>query len=87
MFKNLKTHRKVSYWYGGRSLRELFYVDEFREIEKEFPNFKFNIALSEPMPEDNWTGYRGFIHQVVLENYLKNHRLRRISSTTCADRR
>jgi Na+-transporting NADH:ubiquinone oxidoreductase subunit F len=48
-------------------------VDHFRVIEKEFPNFKFNIALSEPRPEDNWTGYTGFIHQVVLENYLKNH--------------
>ncbi len=73
LFKRGKTDRKVSYWYGGRSLRELFYVDHFREIEKEFPNFKFNIALSEPAPEDNWTGYVGFIHQVLLQNYLKNH--------------
>jgi Na+-transporting NADH:ubiquinone oxidoreductase subunit F len=73
LFKRRKTTRKVSYWYGGRSSRELFYVDHFREIEREFPNFKFNIALSEPLPEDNWTGYRGFIHQVLLENYLKNH--------------
>ncbi len=73
LFKNLKTNRKVTYWYGGRSLRELFYIDHFRAIEKEFPNFQFNIALSEPLPEDNWTGYKGFIHQVVLENYLKNH--------------
>ena len=73
LFKNLKTDRKVTYWYGGRSLRELFYVDHFREIEKEFPNFKFNIALSDPLPEDNWTGYTGFIHQVVLENALKDH--------------
>ncbi len=73
LFKNRKTSRKVSYWYGGRSLRELFYEDEFREIEKEFPNFKFNVALSEPMPEDNWTGYTGFIHQVLYEQYLKNH--------------
>jgi Na+-transporting NADH:ubiquinone oxidoreductase subunit F len=73
LFKNRKTKRKVSYWYGGRSSKELFYVDHFRAIEKEFPNFKFNIALSEPRPEDNWTGYTGFIHQVVLENYLKNH--------------
>ena len=54
-------------------MRELFYVDHFREIEKEFPNFKFNIALSDPLPEDNWTGYTGFIHQVVLENALKDH--------------
>jgi Na+-transporting NADH:ubiquinone oxidoreductase subunit F len=73
LFKGLKTGRKVSYWYGGRSLRELFYVEQFREIEKEFPNFTFHIALSEPLPEDNWTGYVGFIHQVVLDNYLKNH--------------
>jgi Na+-transporting NADH:ubiquinone oxidoreductase subunit F len=73
LFKNRKTDRKVSYWYGGRSLKELFYIDHFRRIEEEFPNFKFNIALSEPLPEDNWTGYKGFIHQVVLENYLKNH--------------
>lgn len=73
LFKNLKTGRKVTYWYGGRSLRELFYVDHFRKIEAEFPNFKFNIALSEPLPEDNWTGYKGFIHNVLYENYLKNH--------------
>lgn len=73
LFRNRKTNRKVSYWYGGRSLRELFYVDQFREIEKEFPNFTFNIALSEPQPEDNWDGYTGFIHQVLLENYLKAH--------------
>ena len=73
LFKNLKTGRKVSYWYGGRSLRELFYIDEFRALEKEFPNFQFNLALSEPLPEDNWTGYTGFIHQVVIDNYLKDH--------------
>ena len=73
LFKNLKTGRKVSYWYGGRSLRELFYVDEFRAIEKEFPNFKFHLALSEPLPEDNWEGLTGFIHQVVIDNYLKDH--------------
>lgn len=73
LFKNLKTGRKVSYWYGGRSSRELFYVDHFRAIEKEFPNFKFNIALSEPLPEDNWTGYKGYIHQVLLDHYLSKH--------------
>jgi Na+-transporting NADH:ubiquinone oxidoreductase subunit F len=73
LFRNRKTNRKVSYWYGGRSMRELFYVEDFRSIEKDFPNFKFNIALSEPKPEDNWNGYTGFIHQVILENYLKNH--------------
>jgi len=73
LFHTLKSNRKVSYWYGGRSLRELFYIDDFRNIEKEFPNFSFHIALSEPMPEDNWTGLTGFIHNVVMENYLKNH--------------
>ena len=73
LFRNLKTGRKVTYWYGGRSLRELFYIEHFRKIEEQFPNFKFNIALSEPLPEDNWTGYKGFIHQVLLENYLKDH--------------
>lgn len=74
LFQTLKTtNRKVTYWYGGRSTRELFYVDEFRAIEKEFPNFKFYIALSEPLPEDNWTGLTGFIHQVIIDNYLKNH--------------
>lgn len=73
LFKRQKTDRKVSYWYGGRSLRELFYIDHFRDIEKDFPNFKFNIALSEPQPEDNWDGYTGFIHQVLLDNYLTQH--------------
>jgi Na+-transporting NADH:ubiquinone oxidoreductase subunit F len=73
LFKTLKTKRKVSYWYGARSLREVFYEDEFRAIEKEFPNFTFNLALSEPLPEDKWTGYTGFIHKVLLQNYLCNH--------------
>ncbi len=70
LFHTLKTTRKVSYWYGARSLREIFYADEFREIEKKFPNFTFNIALSEPLPEDNWTGLTGFIHQVVYDQHL-----------------
>ncbi len=73
MFHTLKTDRKVSYWYGARSKREVFYEPEFRKIEKEFPNFQFHIALSEPLPEDNWNGYTGFIHQVVLDNYLDQH--------------
>ncbi len=73
LFNTEKTKRKVSYWYGARSLREVFYDDEFHAIEKSFPNFKFNLALSEPMPEDNWKGYTGFIHQVVLDNYLSKH--------------
>ncbi len=73
LFHTLKTDRKVSYWYGARSKREIFYEEDFRKIEKEFPNFRFHIALSEPLPEDNWDGYTGFIHQVVLDNYLKQH--------------
>ena len=73
LFKRKKTDRKVSYWYGGRSERELFYTDDFRKIEKKFPNFSYNIALSDPLPEDNWKGYKGFIHQVALENYLSDH--------------
>ena len=73
LFKTLRTKRTVSYWYGARSLREVFYEDEFRAIEKEFPNFKFYLALSEPLPEDNWTGLTGFIHKVLLDNYLSKH--------------
>ena len=73
LFHTLRTNRKVSYWYGARSLREVFYEEEFRAIEREFPNFKFHIALSEPLPEDNWTGYTGFIHSVVLKEYLNHH--------------
>ncbi|MFP4467695.1 MAG: NADH:ubiquinone reductase (Na(+)-transporting) subunit F [Bacteroidales bacterium] len=74
LFHTLKTDRKVSYWYGARSKREIFYEEDFRKIEKKFPNFSFHIALSEPLPEDNWDGYTGFIHQVVLDNYLKDHK-------------
>jgi Na+-transporting NADH:ubiquinone oxidoreductase subunit F len=74
LFHTLKTtDRKISYWYGARSKNEIFYEEDFRAIEKEYPNFTFNIALSEPLPEDNWTGYVGFIHQVIFDNYLKNH--------------
>ena len=67
------TSRKVSFWYGGRSLREVFYTEQFRDIEKSFPNFKYTVALSEPLAEDNWTGPTGFIHQVLFDLYLKNH--------------
>lgn len=83
LFKTLKTGRKVSYWYGGRSKRELFYLDHFEQLEKDFPNFKFHIALSEPLPEDNWTvknsmedegdGFVGFVHNCVIDNYLTKH--------------
>ena len=73
LFNTVKTGRKVSYWYGARSKNELFYEEDFRAIEKEFPNFKFHIGLSEPRPEDNWTGPVGFIHQVIYDNYLKDH--------------
>ena len=58
---------------GGRETLRRHGVEHFREIEREFPNFSFNIALSEPLPEDNWTGYKGFIHQVLLDNYLSKH--------------
>ena len=71
--KRLHTDRKISFWYGGRSKKELFYVEDFDKLQKEFPNFSWHTALSEPFEEDNWTGYVGFIHQVVLDNYLKNH--------------
>jgi Na+-transporting NADH:ubiquinone oxidoreductase subunit F len=73
LFKQRHTKRKVSFWYGGRSLRELFYVEQFRELEAENPNFSFHVALSEPLPEDNWTGDTGFIHQVLHDNYLAQH--------------
>jgi Na+-transporting NADH:ubiquinone oxidoreductase subunit F len=73
LFQTLKSNRKVSYWYGARSKREIFYEKDFRKIEKDFPNFKFNIALSESVAEDNWHGYAGFIHQVLYDEYLSKH--------------
>jgi len=83
LFHTLKTNRKVTFFYGGRSKRELFYLDDFRSIEKDFPNFTFHIALSEPLPEDNWKekkhindegdGFVGFIHQIVIDHHLKPH--------------
>ena len=83
LFHTLKTGRKVSYWYGGRSKRELFYLEDFRQIEEQFPNFKFHLVLSEPLPEDNWTakdsmdadgdGFVGFVHQALIDNYLDLH--------------
>jgi len=72
-FRRIHTDRKVTFWYGARSLREMFYVEDFDSIAAENENFTWYTALSEPLPEDNWTGYTGFIHQVLLENYLKNH--------------
>jgi Na+-transporting NADH:ubiquinone oxidoreductase subunit F len=82
LFHTLKTGRKVSYWYGGRSKKELFYIEHFRKIEREFPNFTFHIVLSDPMPEDNWKakssledegeGFTGFVHQALMDNYLSN---------------
>jgi Na+-transporting NADH:ubiquinone oxidoreductase subunit F len=68
-----RTTRKVSYWYGARSAREMFYTEDFDKLAGEFSNFEWNVALSEPQPEDNWTGYTGFIHQVALDNYLSTH--------------
>ena len=73
LFHTAKTGRKATFWYGARSKREIFYEEHFRAIEKQFPNFRFEIALSEPKPEDNWTGYTGFIHQVIFDKYLKEH--------------
>ena len=83
LFRTLQTDRKVTYWYGGRSKRELFYTEHFRALERDFPNFKFYVALSEPLEEDNWKvkdgiegegdGFVGFIHQVVIDNYLSHH--------------
>ena len=72
-FSRLHTSRKVSYWYGARSLREAFYLDDFDILAREHDNFDWHLALSEPLPEDNWTGDSGFIHQVVLEKYLAAH--------------
>jgi Na+-transporting NADH:ubiquinone oxidoreductase subunit F len=74
LFESKKTKRKASFWYGGRSKKELFYVEDFEKIEKEHVNFSFHIALSNPLEEDNWTGKTGFIHQVLYDNYLKNHK-------------
>jgi len=72
-FHRLHTKRKATYWYGARSMREAFYVDEFERLQAENPNFRWYLALSEPLPEDNWTGPTGFIHNVLYENYLRNH--------------
>lgn len=74
LFHTLKTNRKVSFWYGARSLRELFYDDDFKQIQQAFPNFQYQVAMSEPMPEDKWNGPTGFIHQVLHDSYLKDHK-------------
>jgi Na+-transporting NADH:ubiquinone oxidoreductase subunit F len=71
--RRLSSKRKITFWYGARSYREMFYQEDFDELAKENENFKWHIGLSEPQPEDNWTGYTGFIHQVILNNYLKDH--------------
>ena len=73
LFNTLKTGRKVNFFYGARSLREMFYDDQFKKIAEQFPNFSYTVALSEPMPEDNWEGPVGFIHQVVQDEYLVKH--------------
>ena len=73
LFKERQTSRKVSFWYGARSLREMFYVEDFDRLASENENFDWKVALSDPLSEDNWEGYTGFIHQVVLDNYLQNH--------------
>lgn len=71
--KRLHSKRKISFWYGARSMREAFYVDEFNKLAEENPNFTWTLALSDPLPEDNWTGPTGFIHNVLYDNYLKDH--------------
>ena len=71
--KRIKTDRKITFWYGARSLKEMFYVEDFDQLAEEFDNFEWHVALSDPLPEDNWTGYTGFIHNVLYENYLKDH--------------
>ena len=71
--KRLNSDRKISFWYGARSIREMFYVEDYDQLEEEFANFEWHVALSDPLPEDNWDGYTGFIHNVLLEEYLKDH--------------
>lgn len=71
--KRINSKRKISFWYGARSIREMFYVEDYDELEKEFDNFEWHVALSDPLPEDNWEGYTGFIHNVLFEEYLKDH--------------
>ena len=71
--RRIKTNRKVSFWYGARSLREVFYEDDFNQLQEEHENFKWSVALSDPQPQDHWQGHTGFIHQVLFENYIKEH--------------
>ncbi len=71
--RRLHSHRKMTFWYGARSRREMFYVEDFDRLQAENENFKWYIGLSDPKPEDDWSGYVGFIHEVLYENYLKNH--------------
>ena len=71
--KRLNSDRKISFWYGARSIREMFYVEDYDQLQEDFANFQWHVALSDPQPEDNWTGYTGFIHNVLLEEYLKDH--------------
>ena len=69
----LNSKRKITFWYGARSLREMFYVDEFNKLDNDNENFNWHVALSDPLPDDNWEGKTGFIHQVLFDNYLKDH--------------
>lgn len=72
-FGRIRTKRKVSFWYGARSKREMFYVEDFDQIQAENPNFSWSVALSDPQIQDNWQGYTGFIHNVLYDHYLKGH--------------
>ena len=83
----MNSKRKISFWYGARSLREVFYDDEYDLLQAENENFKWHLALSDPQPEDNWEGLTGFIHNVLYEEYLKDPQHQRIASSTCAVRR
>jgi Na+-transporting NADH:ubiquinone oxidoreductase subunit F len=73
LLKEVGTGRKISYWYGARSLREMFYIEDFDQLQEQYDNFEWNVALSQPQPEDDWQGYSGYVNHLLYENYLKEH--------------
>lgn len=73
LLKQADSKRKISYWYGARSLCEVFYQEDFDQLQEEYGNFEWHLAFSDPQPEDNWQGYTGFIHQILYDHYLKDH--------------